>query len=108
MGMMRQMHGRAWLLVAPNSGQPLVGDAEPATKEELASGAPLTVDGQVVAVLVALNPMSLMMGPTEQRVIDQVNRATLIAALTAGIAALLIGSILVSNLLRPLRKLDNN
>ena len=106
MGMMRQMHGRAWLLVAPNSGQPLVGDAEPATKEELASGAPLTVDGQVVAVLVALNPMSLMMGPTEQRVIDQVNRATLIAALTAGIAALLIGSILVSNLLRPLRKLE--
>jgi signal transduction histidine kinase len=106
MGMMRQMYGRAWLLVAPNSGQPLAGDAEPVTGEELAGGVPLTVDGQVVALLVVPNPMAMMMGPSEQRVIDQVNRATLIAALTAGIAALFIGGILVNNLLRPLRTLE--
>ncbi len=106
MGMMRQMHGGSWLLVAPNSGQPLIGNAAPVAAEELANGAPLTVAGQVVAVLVATNHMSMMIGPAEQQVIDQVNRATLIAAGVAALAALLIGGLLVSNLLRPLRRLE--
>lgn len=106
MGMMRQMHGSSWLLVAPTSGQPLTGDTKPVTAEELAIGAPLLVDGQVVAVLVASNHRAMMMGPAEQQVLDQVNRATLIAAGVAAVAALLIGGLLVNNLLRPLRTLQ--
>ena len=76
-GIMHQMHGSSWLLVEPNSGQPLTGAGQPVTAEELALGAPVTIDGQGVAMLVATDHMAMMMGPAEQQVVDQVNRATL-------------------------------
>ena len=97
--------GGDYLLVDSQSGAPLVGDGPPLDDEMLALATPIMVDGQEVARLAAVTPLDAM-GSAEQAMLDQVQRAILWSALAAAGVALLLGALLVSSILRPLRRLE--
>jgi two-component system OmpR family sensor kinase/two-component system sensor histidine kinase BaeS len=99
------MSDPGWVIVDAQNGQALARgiDIEPVAPAE---GAAIAVDGEIAARLIASNHGSMMYGPAEQAVVNQVNRTIWIAALVAALAALVVGGLLTSNLLRPLRQLQ--
>jgi signal transduction histidine kinase len=97
--------GGDYLLVDSQSGEPLVDDGPPLDAEMLISAAPVVVNGEEVARLAAVAPLDAM-GSAEQAMLEQVQRAILWSALVAAGVALLLGALLVSSILRPLRRLE--
>ena len=102
--------GSTLLLVDPESGRPLAGSsvgvdaATAADPQALAKGVPIRDEaGQVVALLVATGPG---LGPSEEALLEQVQRAILVAAGVAGLIALLVGGLLTLSILGPLRRLQ--
>ncbi len=96
------------LLVDPESGQPLAGPAPgvdgKVDAQELTQGVPIRdAEGEVVALLVATGPG---LGPSEEALLAQVQRAILVAAGVAGLIALLVGGLLTLSILGPLRRLQ--
>lgn len=73
--------------------------------EALASAAPILVDGRLVGYFLP-GPGQMPTAP-EADLIGRVNRAIWLSALATGGAALLVGSLLVVGLLRPVRDLTN-
>lgn len=94
-----------YLLVDSQSGEPLAGDGPPLDTDLLAQAAPVLVNGEEVARLAAVMPLDAM-GTAEQAMLEQVQRAILWSALVAAGVALLLGALLVSSILRPLRRLE--
>ncbi len=97
--------GGDYLLVDSQNGAPLAGDGPPLDAETLAQAVPVMVNGQEAARLAAVLPLDAM-GAAEQAMLDQVQRAILWSALAAAGVALLLGALLVSSILRPLRRLE--
>ena len=94
------------LLVDPDSGLPLVETGLPQPDHDLVeSGVPVLLGDTTVAKIVSINAQPGL-GPAEQTLLDQVNRAILFSAVSAGILALVLGSLLIASILRPLRKLE--
>jgi signal transduction histidine kinase len=74
---------------------------------ELTQGAPVTVDGNRVGTLLVVTPGS---GPSAALASDflaALNRGVLLAAVVAGLAALLLGAVLVQQIIAPLRRLQS-
>jgi two-component system OmpR family sensor kinase/two-component system sensor histidine kinase BaeS len=93
-----------YVVVDATSGTPLAApDVSPVAADRMALGVPVT--GAPQAVIVPLGTTGGL-GPPEQALLDQINRAILLSALAAGILALLLGGLLVASILRPLRKLE--
>jgi len=70
---------------------------------DLAAATPIQVEGEIVGYVV-----EAVGGPNStEEVIERVNRAIWLAALAAGVAALLIGGLLVVGLLRPVKALTS-
>lgn len=72
--------------------------------DELEHGAPIEVEGETVAVLVAGTAVDLFSAP-EQTFLASVTRSILGAGLAAGLVAALLGIIFVRQLTRPLARL---
>ncbi len=115
MGMMPGMRGRnrmpspdelptLYLLVDPTSGEPLAGVGSPVTPAQRLTGVPIEIDNRTVALLVPLD-VAPRLGQAEQTVLRQVQRAILLSAFVAGLAAVGIGGLVVYTLLRPLTAL---
>ncbi len=92
-------------IVADSTGAP-GGQMSPG---QLARGIPITVNSQRVGTLFASGGGSGgqfgMMGVPEQNFIDRVNRAVLLAGLSAGVVALLIGFVVFRSITAPLNRL---
>ncbi len=72
-------------------------------KEQLAAGAPVWVDGELVGmVLVTVGAVS---GNQIDAYLTQVGRATWLAALVAGLVALVLGGLITWGVTRPMREL---
>ncbi len=81
-----------------------VGERLPA--QVIAEGAPLEIDGEVVATLLyAGQPPALT--ADEQRYLERINLALLYAALAAGVIAVVLGIILARSLTRPILELTS-
>lgn len=109
-GMMRgQQHlngrTRAYTLVEPETGRALASLGEAVSGETLAAGLPVHVGNNVVALLA---PVRLPAGLVDAESIfrNQLNGAILLAALAAGVVALVAGAFLVSSILRPLKRVE--
>jgi len=101
-----QGHGGGdYVLVDSQSGEPLGGDGPALEPGMLAQAAPVVVDGQEVARLAAVLPLDEI-SAAEQAMLAQVQRAILWSALAAAGVALLLGALLISSILRPLRRLE--
>lgn len=76
------------------------------TESELTSGAAISVNGQRVGTLIARGGMGGA-GVTDAAagLLARVNRAIWLAALTAGVAALVVGGLLAYGLVRPVQRL---
>jgi len=91
-------------IVADSTGTP-GGQMSPG---QLARGIPITVNSQRVGTLFASGGGSGqfgMMGAPEQNFIDRVNRAVLLAGLSAGVVALLLGFVVFRSITAPLNRL---
>lgn len=91
-------------LVDAQTGEPLLEIGVELPQDGPLATAPITLDGQVVARL-AIEPTVFAMGTAEETLLNDVTRAILVSALVAGLVALLVGWLLVSSILRPLRQL---
>lgn len=106
-----QPQSQTVLLVDPKTGQRL-GDPAGVRLEAalVATGAPVVVNGTEVARLVdtrsTQSAIVAAMGPAEQAFLDRMDRALAISSLVAGVVALILGSLLVYSLLKPLRSLE--
>jgi two-component system OmpR family sensor kinase/two-component system sensor histidine kinase BaeS len=74
------------------------------TAEALAQGTPVIVEGQQVGTLLVVNPRAE--SPSRRSFLSAVNRAALLAAVTAGGFALVMGTLLFLRITRPLRQLQ--
>jgi two-component system OmpR family sensor kinase/two-component system sensor histidine kinase BaeS len=97
------------LLLTDSDGQVLADsrgelDGQRLTAAELAVGAPIWVDGQLVGTLVIAADTSTR-EPLEAEFLRQVNRSLLWAGLAAGTVALAVGVVLARQLAAPLRSL---
>lgn len=106
-GQGRMMQGTATslLLVDAATGQPLASTGDAVGAAVLAAGIPVMVDGQTVARLVS-TAATTNLGPREQALLSQMNRAVLWSALLSGLVALVAGGLLVNSILRPLRRVE--
>ena len=87
--------------VVADSGNSLLG--ERLSPNVLQQGIPITVDGRQVGTLLLINPQRY--APLQQSFLSAVNRSVLWAGLVAGVAALLVGTLLFVAIMRPLRRL---
>ncbi|MEZ4556170.1 MAG: ATP-binding protein [Caldilineaceae bacterium] len=97
------------VLVAPGDVLPLAPLADAAAAATLQDAAttvrvPVVVDGVTVADLAVANMMA--MGSAELAMLDEVYRAIWWSGVAAAMVALAAGSLLLANLLRPLRRLQ--
>ena len=92
---------RDGIVVLP-AGPYRVGDRVPA--DELARGAGIEVEGQVVGTALATGHIPAL-APMEERYLARTNRASLYATLAAILIALVLGVFLARTLTRPLREL---
>ncbi len=88
--------------VVADSGNSLLG--ERLSPNVLQRGIPIMVDGQQVGTLLLINPQRY--APLQQSFLSAVNRSVLLAGLVAGVAALLVGTLLFVAIMRPLRRLQ--
>jgi len=108
-GMMRNrehmMGGRSWTLLDATSGVLLASNGTPVQPEAVAVAVPVLVNDESVALLA---PTALPSGATaaEAAFMAQVNRAIGVAALAAGVVALVTGALLAASILRPLQRLE--
>jgi two-component system OmpR family sensor kinase/two-component system sensor histidine kinase BaeS len=97
--------GPAFLVVDPQSGEPLGQPAAAVSASMLATGAPVVIEGATKALLIS-EQTSGQMGRPEQNLLAQVQSAILVSALVSGVIALGIGALLVAGVLRPLRAVE--
>lgn len=96
-----------YIVVDTISGLPLAAsEVEQVTVEQLAASVPIA--GETNAVIVAIGNTTGGGGLAEQDLLDQIYRAIWVSALTAGTLALILGSLLVAGILRPLHKLETS
>lgn len=98
------MRAPEFILVHPESGALLLGDGR-VDAQALAQAAPVFVDGIELALVASVIPVDTV-DQAEQALLDQVQRAILWSAAAAGLVALLLGALLISSILRPLRELE--
>ncbi len=93
--------------VVADTGNLLLGQTLNGT--ELASGTAVTVNGARVGALIARGNMGMMGGfgieTAANDLLARVNRAIWLAALAAGVAAIVVGGLLAYGLARPIRRL---
>lgn len=113
MGNMDGMMGQQLILV-DTRGQVVVDTSDlllgqTLSDAELASGTAITVNGERVGTLIARGGMGMMGGlGSEEAANDllvRVNGAIWLAALAAGVAAIVVGGLLAFGLVRPIRRL---
>lgn len=97
------------LLLVDNDGEVIVdtgGSGEGAHLEPalIAQGTPIIAGGQRVGTLLAGRP--LQDNPIRKAFLSEIGRAVVLATLTAGLVALLIGTVLFQWITRPLRQLQ--
>jgi len=103
---------RPWVrFTLVDANQVIVFDAHPeqigkqASKNDLASAAPLTLDGVTIGWLVVPSSRDLIRTSPEAEFLQNVNSAVFISALVAVLLALSLGSLLAFGLTRSLREL---
>lgn len=99
------MSATEFMLVDSASGARLTGDGR-VEAQALAQAMPVIVDGIEIARVASVIPVDTM-DQAEQALLDQVQRAILWSAVAAGLVALLLGALLISSILRPLRELED-
>jgi len=112
MGMMGGMMSSR-LLVVDAQTRRVVADTihtdigRPVSGQEWSDGLPIKVRGRVVGTLLVKGaaPMSPQTSALQKEFLDRVNRAILLAALAAGVVALILGGILVRQITAPLGEL---
>ncbi len=94
----------AYMLVDPADGASLAGgpSIEPGA---MAASAPVVLDGVEIARL-ALVGDSTGLGPNEQALLSQVRNSIALSALVSALFALVLGAALMTNILRPLKKIE--
>lgn len=92
------------ILVDPASGIPLAAGGAPVSTAQLSAGAPVEIDGSVLALLVPAE-LDASLGSAETAVLTQVQAAIGSAALIGGLTAALLSGILAWTISRPLRAL---
>ncbi len=88
--------------VVADTSRHLVG--EQLMADDLARGLPIKVNGHVVGVLI-VTPVDLP-GTPAGNILSALNRSVLWASIAAGLVALILGSILFLQMMRPLRSLS--
>lgn len=83
----------------------IVGQTLP--QNELAQGAPVTVEGKRVGTLLVVTPSSGPSAALASNFLTGLNRGVLLAAGVAGLVALLLGAVLVQQIIAPLRRLQS-
>jgi signal transduction histidine kinase len=83
----------------------IVGQTLP--QNELAQGAPVTVEGKRVGTLLVVTPDSGPSAALASNFLTGLNRGVLLAAGVAGLVALLLGAVLVQQIIAPLRRLQS-
>ena len=78
------------------------GDRVPPS--QLASGIEIEVDGEVVGIVITLEPRTEL-DPNEQRYVERTNRAVLLAAVGGTAIAVALGILLARTLTKPMREL---
>ncbi len=73
---------------------------------ELAQGAPVIVDGKRVGTLLVVTPSSGPSAVLASDFLTALNQGVLLAAIVAGLVALLLGALLVQQIIAPLRRLQ--
>ncbi len=106
----RGMGAGGGFTLADVTGRVVVGGAghrtgEQLSQTELASGAPIRVEGTTVGILVAGRSASAIMSTAEAEFLSRVNLGIVIASLGATLVALLLGVWLSRRLTRPVREL---
>jgi two-component system OmpR family sensor kinase len=91
--------------VVLDSQAEIVGQALPAN--QLEQGVPLTVNGQRVGTLLVVAPQSSPSTTLTDNFLTALNRGILLAAVLAGLVALLLGAVLVRQIIAPLRRLQS-
>ncbi|MEJ2555416.1 MAG: ATP-binding protein [Anaerolineae bacterium] len=74
---------------------------------ELAQGAPVIVDGKHVGTLLVVTPSSGPSAVLASDFLTALNQGVLLAAVVAGLVALLLGALLVQQIIAPLRRLQS-
>lgn len=110
-GMAQAVANRVLFVVDGATGQPLaLPDSQPVPEVALAAGAPVRINSLEVARIVDIrdsqSAILSAIGPAEQTFLDRMGRALIISSMVAGLVALLVGSLLVYSMLRPLRALE--
>jgi two-component system OmpR family sensor kinase/two-component system sensor histidine kinase BaeS len=72
----------------------------------MALGAPVSVEDKRVATLLVITPQSGLSAALTEDFLNALNRGVLLAAASAGLAALLLGALLVRHIIAPLRNLQ--
>jgi two-component system OmpR family sensor kinase len=91
--------------VVLDSQAEIVGQALP--PNQLEQGVPLTVNGQRVGTLLVVAPQSSPSAALTDNFLTALNRGILLAAVFAGLVALLLGAVLVRQIIAPLRRLQS-
>ena len=97
------------MILAQADGTVVVDTAGPLSgtllhTDDLANGAPISVDGQRVGTLI-ITPLNAPATPAGD-FLGAVNRSALLAGMVAGSLALFLGSVLFIQMIRPLRRLS--
>jgi two-component system OmpR family sensor kinase len=91
--------------VVLDSEAEIVGQVLPAN--QLTQGAPVIVDGKRVGTLLVVAPQSSPSAALTDHFLSTLNRGILLAAIFAGLVALLLGAVLVRQIIAPLRRLQS-
>jgi signal transduction histidine kinase len=83
----------------------IVGQTLP--QSELTQGAPVNVDGKRVGTLLVVTPSSGPSAVLASDFLTALNQGVLLAAVVAGLVALLLGAVLVQQIIAPLRRLQS-